>query len=171
MIGVILFVAQLVCSPEQLRYLGCNTLPLREGTSEIHGRVLDDLSGKPIADLEVLAFEVDAGGVRGAGPRPRSAVTRTDAAGRFSVSKISAGTYQVRVTGKAHLPICFGGSREAPERCERIEVADGLQREVVMVARPAAAIRGRVIDHDGRAISGASMSAMCSGTESCLRSM
>ena len=150
MIGVIVSIAQLICSAAQSSYLGCNTLPLREGTAEIHGRVLDALSDNPIADLEVLLFEVDAGGVLGPGPRPRSAVTRTDAAGRFSVSKISAGSYRVRVTGKTHQPSCFGGSREEPERCERIPANDDQIRDVVIFARPAAIIRGRIIDHDGR---------------------
>jgi len=171
MIGVITLIAALQLSAAQAAYIGQNTLPLREGSAGIHGRVLDDLSGKPIADLDVLVFEVDAGGIRGVGPRPRSAVARTDTAGSFSVSKIASGTYQVRVTGKTHLPICFGGSRELPERCERIQVGDGFQRDVVIVARPAASIMGRVFDHDGRAVSGASVSAMCSGAESCLQSI
>lgn len=166
MIGVITSIAALMFSAAQSSYLGDYTLPLREGTAEIHGRVLDALSENPIADLEVLLFEVDAGGVRGPGPRPRSAVTHTDAAGRFSVSKISAGSYQIRVTGKTHLPICFGGSREAPERCERIHVDDDqIQRDVVIRARPAAIIRGRVVDHDGRAVPGATLNTMFLGTE------
>jgi hypothetical protein len=155
------FLAALIFSAAQSSYLGDYTLPLREGTAEIHGRVLDDLSKRPVADLEVLLFEVGAGGVRGAGPRPRRAVTHTDAAGRFSVSKIGAGSYQIRVTGKTHLPICFGGSREEPERCERIHVDDDrIEREVVIFARPAAIIRGRVVDHDGRPVPGASVSTM-----------
>lgn len=156
-------------SAAQSSYLGDYALPLREGTAAIHGRVLDAMSEKPIADLEVLLFEVDAEGVRGPGPRPRSAVTHTDAAGRFSVSKISAGSYQIRVTGKAHLPICFGGSREAPERCQRIHVDDDeIHRDAIIFARPAAIIRGRVLDHDGRPTPGAFVDAMCMSTERCL---
>jgi hypothetical protein len=168
MIGVIVSIAQLICSAAQSSYLGCYTLPLREGTAEIHGRVLDALSDNPIADLEVLLFEVDAGGVLGPGPRPRSAVTHTDAAGRFSVSKISAGSYRVRVTGKTHQPSCFGGSREEPERCERIPANDDQIRDVVIFARPAAIIRGRIIDHNGRPTPDVSVSTTCLGTERCL---
>ncbi|MDP3717527.1 MAG: carboxypeptidase-like regulatory domain-containing protein [Acidobacteriota bacterium] len=168
MIGVIVSIAQLLCSGAQSSYLGCDTLPLREGTAGIHGGVLDALSANPIADLEVLLFEVDAGGVRGPGPRPRSAVTRTDAAGRFSVSQIGAGSYRVRVTGKTHQPICFGGSREEPERCEGIPVDDNQICDVVIFARPAAIIRGRIIGHDGRPMPDASVSTMCLGPEQCL---
>lgn len=119
-----------------------------EGTAEIRGRVLDATSKQPIADLEVLLFEVDAGGVPGPGPRPRSRVTHTDAAGGFSVSGISTGSYQVRVTGKTHLPTCFGGSPETPERCQRIRVdVDQIQRDVVILARPAGIISGRYLLH------------------------
>lgn len=169
MIGVITFIAALMFSAAQSSYLGPRTLPLREGTAEIHGRVLDALSEKPIADLEVQVIEVDTGGVRGPGPLPRNAVTHTDAAGRFSVTKISASSYIVRVTGKTHLPICFGGSREEPERCERIHVDDDqIQRDVVVFARPAAILRGRVVDHDGRPKPGALVSTMCVGPERCL---
>ncbi len=169
MIGVITFIAALMFSAAQSSYLGPRTLPLREGTAEIHGRVLDAMSEKPVTDLEVQVIEVDTGGVRGPGPLPRNAVTHTDAAGRFSVTKIGASSYIVRVTGKTHLPICFGGSREEPERCERIHVDDDrIEREVVIFARPAAIIRGRVVDHDGRPVPKASVSTMCLGSAGCL---
>lgn len=49
------FIAALIFSAAQSSYLGDYTLPLREGTAEIHGRVLDALSKKPVADLEVLS--------------------------------------------------------------------------------------------------------------------
>ena len=169
MIDVITLIAALQLSAAQAAYIGQNTLPLREGTAEIHGRVVDDLSGKPVADLDVLVFEVDAGGVRGVGPRPRSAVARTDATGSFSVTKIASGTYQVRVTGKTHLPVCFGGSQEEPERCERVHVGnDRTEPDVVIRARPAATIKGRVLDHDGRPQPKVTLSAMCLGSAGCL---
>jgi Carboxypeptidase regulatory-like domain len=169
MIGVITFIAALQLSAAQSAYLGTYTLPLREGSAGIHGRVLDALSNRPIADLDVQIIEVDAGGVRGAGPRPRNAVTHTDAAGRFSVTGIGAGSYHIRVTGTTHLPSCIGTSREESERCDRVHVVDDqVQRDVVIFARPAAIIRGRVVDHDGRPKPGVSVSAMCSGPELCL---
>lgn len=39
MIGVIVSIAQLLCSGAQSSYLGCDTLPLREGTAGIHGGI------------------------------------------------------------------------------------------------------------------------------------
>jgi hypothetical protein len=169
MIGVITFIAALQLSAAQSAYLGTYTLPLREGSAGIHGRVLDALSNRPIADLDVQIIEVDAGGVRGAGPRPRNAVTHTDAAGRFSVIGIGSGSYHIRVTGMTHLTSCIGTSREKSERCERIHVDDDqIQRDVEIFARPAAIIRGRVVDHDGRPKPDASVSTMCVGPESCL---
>jgi hypothetical protein len=171
MIGVITLIAALQLSAAQSAYLGPYTLPLREGSAGIHGRVLDALSNRPIADLDVQIIEVDAGGVRGPAPVPRNAVTRTDAAGRFSVTGIGPGSYHIRVTGMTHLPACIGTSREKFERCERIHVdADQIQRDVEVFARPAAIIRGRVVDHEGRPKPGASVSTMCLGPESCLES-
>ena len=169
MIGVITFIAALQLSAAQSAYLGTYTLPLREGSAGIHGRVLDALSNRPIADLDVQIIEVDAGGVRGAGPRPRNAVTHTDAAGRFSVTGIAAASYHIRVTGITHLTSCIGTSHEESERCERIHVDDDqVQRDVVIFARPAAIIRGRVIDHDGRPVPRAIVSTMCLGSTGCL---
>lgn len=169
MIGVITFIAALQLSAAQSAYLGTHTLPLREGSAGIHGRVLDALSNTPIADLDVQIIEVDAGGVRGPGPRPRSAVTHTDAAGRFSVTGIGPGSYHIRVTGMTYLPSCIGTSREKSERCERVHVDDDqIQRDVAIFARPAAIIRGRVVDHDGRPKSGAFVSTICLGPEACL---
>ena len=155
------------CSP--IRIFRQHTLPLREGSAGIHGRVLDALSNTPTADLDVQIIEVDAGGVRGPGPRPRSAVTHTDAAGRFSVTGIGPGSYHIRVTGMTYLPSCIGTSREKSERCERVHVDDDqIQRDVAIFARPAAIIRGRVVDHDGRPKSGAFVSTICLGPEACL---
>jgi hypothetical protein len=169
MIRVISFIAALQLSAAQSAYIGTNTLPLREGSAEIQGRVLDALSKKPVAELDVLIFEVDAGGIRGAGPRPRSAATHTDASGRFSVSNIGAGSYKIRVTGHTHLPVCFGGSQEEPERCERVHVEDDrTEPDVVILAHPAAIIRGRVLDHDGRPQPKVIVSAMCLGSLGCL---
>ena len=169
MIDVITFIAALQLSAAQSAYLGTHTLPLREGSAGIHGRVLDALWNTPIANLDVQIIEVDAGGVRGAGPVPRNAVAHTDAAGRFSVTGIAPGSYHIRVTGMTHLPSCIGTSREKSERCERVHVDhDQIQRDVVIFARPAAIVRGRVVDHDGRPKPGVSVSTMCSGPELCL---
>lgn len=169
MIGVITFIAALQLSAAQSAYLGTYTLPLREGSAGIHGRVLDALSNRPIADLDVQVIEVDAGGVRGPVPIPRNAVTHTDAAGRFSVTGIGPGSYHIRVTGMTHLPACIGTSREKSERCDRIHVdADQTQRDVEIFARPGAIIRGRVVNYDGRPMHGAFVSTNCLGTEGCL---
>jgi hypothetical protein len=164
---ITLFMA-LQLSAAQSAYIGTHTLPLRDGTSEIHGRVLDAASHSPIAGLDVHIIEVDAGG-RGPAAVPRNAGTRTDAAGRFAVTGIGAGAYHIRVTGITHLPSCIGTSRERSERCERVHVDhDQVQREVVIYARPAASIRGRIFDHDRRPKASVSLSAMCSGPELCL---
>ncbi len=166
MIGVITPFVALALTAQHSTYLG-PSVPLEAGTAAIHGRVLDAASNGPVANLEVLLFDTDNRGRPGT--LPRSGVVRTDAAGRFSFSRIGAGDYRIRVTGKTHLPACVGSAREGEEPCQRITIKDGQVRsDVVIVTRPAAIIRGRLGDHLNRPVRGAEVSAMCVGAERCL---
>lgn len=171
MTDIVTFFAALTFSAAQSSsaYIGPSTQPLSEGTAGIRGRVLDALSTQPVAGLEVLVFEVDGAGGPVLGPLPRAALTHTDADGRFSVINIGAGSYKIRVNGKTHLPACLGSSREPSEPCDRIQLnPNQIQRDIVISARPAGIVRGRILDDNGRPAAGASVSAMCMGTESCL---
>lgn len=138
--------------------------PLREGTAAIYGRVLDALSEEAVVDLEVRLIEFEPGPLR---PRPtlRSVVARTDAGGRFSLPKVPAGSYQIEVTGKTHLRTCLGAPRESTGPCELIQLGENqIRRDANVLARPAAIIRGNLVDHDGRAVAGANVGTVAVGS-------
>jgi protocatechuate 3,4-dioxygenase beta subunit len=129
--------------------------PVLPGTAAVHGRVLDAITDAPVSGLDVRLIESDAAGALRRGPRdlPRTATTRTDSRGAFSFTKVGAGTYGIMVSGKTHLPSCFGSTRQAFGPCVFISL-DGnqVQRDADIFARPGAIVRGRVVDHDGQPI-------------------
>jgi hypothetical protein len=125
--------------------------PLRTGTATISGHVIDAITDKPVADIDVqLGEELEGERTAASVLRGRAAIAKTDADGAFAFPKIAAGKYQIVTIGKTHMPACFGASRQSRGPCVLIEIEDGQRyRNADVFVQPAALIKGRVFDHEG----------------------
>ncbi len=138
-------------------------LPLVTGTSSIHGRVIDALTGKPIEGAEVRLVDTTREETREVTARSvrtqrlsRSATTRTGSDGGFGFDAIRDGTYGLAATHRMYVIGCLvptptilgcGGSITVV-RDQRIDDAN-------MSLNPGGMIRGRVLDKDGTPVRGA----------------
>src|SRR5215471_9385778 len=126
-----------------------------EGTAVVRGRVVDDATGKPLANIPVqfsprpnhpFAPGIDVE------PTPRSAVT--DSNGAFEIAHLTAGDYAVFAsTPVPYLSISYGVSR-AGGPGKILTVADGAKLDVAIKAWRGASIAGHVVDDRGRPVAG-----------------
>jgi hypothetical protein len=141
--------------------------PLLTGTASVHGRVIDALSGKPIEGAEVRlvddTIETETKEVRGRTVTTRqfmrSGKTFSDNDGSYGFDGIRDGPYRLLITHRMYLPSCRG-SAFVRLQCDVIMVApDQRVDNANMSLSPAAVIRGRVLDKDGRPMPGATVKA------------
>ncbi len=139
---------------------GMKQVVVRDGETTIHdldeaakislsGRVLK--SGQPIANA-MLFFDRSADGGGAAQDLKQS---RTDGDGRYQIGLDAAGSYAVMVSSLGGL---FGGSRVATP----IQVPDQAN-PVVDITVKAAGISGRVLNREGKPVSGAVVSIAATG--------
>jgi hypothetical protein len=114
------------------------------GTGRIRGRVVDD-SGQALRRVIVRTFSTQSQGFGGRQPR----MATTDAEGRYELSELPAGTYQVIATKGAFVQQSYGQrSRNGPGR--PIELADGQSVDKIdFVLSRGGVIVGRVVDELG----------------------
>jgi CBS domain-containing protein len=136
--------------------------PLNTGTSSIHGRVIDTLSGKPIEGAEVRLIdttveqEKKAIGGRTVTTRSftRSGKTLTGRDGTYTFDGIRAGAYRLLVTHRMYLLSCMAPAALRGQ-CDVITVdADQRVADANMSLTPGGIIRGRVLDKDGQPLEG-----------------
>ncbi len=160
--GVVAVAVTVLAAFEQARPAGFpEPPPLNPGTSSIHGRVVDALSGEPIERAEVLLMdskiEQETKEVAG-----RTVTTRqfvrvgkmlTGSDGSYGFDDISHGAYRLYVTHRSYLPSCSGQPRS---HCDLINVvADQRVNDAHVPLFRGAIIRGRLLDQQGRPIAGA----------------
>lgn len=122
---------------------GMERPPLRPGTATIAGHVIDAITEKPVKDVEVQLSDDESQRTAKNPRQARMAIAMTSADGSFTFSNVAAGSYHVFVTSKTHLPECYGA-------CAAIVVEDDQDfRNANVFVRPAAIIKGRVLDHEG----------------------
>lgn len=152
--------ATLLAAFEQARPAGTpEPPPLDKGTSSIHGRVIDALTGKPIEGAEVRLFadtiEQEKRAIRrGISTRSfaRLGKTLTASDGSYAFDGIRAGAYRLFAMHRMYLFPCQG---PADPRC-LIAVATDQRLDAANVSlAPGAIIRGRVLDKEGRPVEGA----------------
>jgi hypothetical protein len=126
------------------------------GTARIRGRVVDD-SGQALRRVTVRTFSTQGGQGFG-GRQPRMATT--DADGRYELSELPAGTYQVMAMKGAFVQQSYGQrSRNGPGR--PIELADGQSVDKIdFVLARGGVIVGRVVDELGEPMAEVSVQAM-----------
>jgi protocatechuate 3,4-dioxygenase beta subunit len=101
----------------------------------LFGRVLDQKTGEPVQDAEVLAKDV------GRVDKRRRPVT-TDGDGRFEVTGLEAGAYQLRVRSSAYLEHTSHEVRVSSD-------SDIVTEELEIDLEPGLRLAGRVVAEDG----------------------
>jgi len=119
-------------------------LQLQPGVT-IHGTVVDALTRRPVPGARIGVAEAPGSGVSASEP---SGSARSDAKGRFSAEGLLPGDYEVRAVKQGYLA---GTLPRIPASARAAGVA-----AVALV--PAASISGKVVDAQGKAVAGASVS-------------
>ncbi len=136
--------------------------PLNPGTSSIHGRVIDALSGKPIDGAEVRLIDTTveqekkeiAGRTVTTRSFTRSGKTLTGSDGRYGFDGIRAGAYRLLVTHRMYLLSCMAPAAVRGQ-CDVITVdTDQRVADANTSLTPGGIIRGRVLDKDGKPLEG-----------------
>jgi hypothetical protein len=121
------------------------------GTARIHGRVVSADTGAPLrrATIRISSAEL----------RVNRSVN-TDAEGRYDLSELAAGRYNIYVTRNGYVSLQFG-QRRPFESGRPLELADGQTAEKIDFALPrGGVIAGRVTDELGEPLAGIRMQAM-----------
>lgn len=118
----------------------------------IEGLVVKATTGQPLKRCVVTVSSLEGRG------QPRNTVT--DAQGRFALSDVEPGRYQLWCHHDGYLAQGYGGRR--PNDLGRPITLDPGQhlRDIVVRLTPTAAIAGRVYDEDGEPVSAANVQAM-----------
>lgn len=141
--------------------------PLLTGTASIHGRITDALSGKPIEGAEVRlvddTIETETKEVRGRTVMTRqfmrSRKTLSGSDGHYGFDSIRDGAYRLFITHRLYLPSCRGPALVRAQCDVIMVVTDQRVDDANISLSPAAVIRGRVLDKDGRPMQGATVKA------------
>jgi protocatechuate 3,4-dioxygenase beta subunit len=140
--------------------------PLITGTSSIHGRAIDALTGKPIDGAEVRLFDTRmeqerkevAGRTITTRVFTRAAKTVSGSDGSYAFDGIRDGTYRVVVTHRLYTFSCLGPASAPRPQCDQFTVAsDQHLADANVSVQPGGIIRGRVLDKEGQPIEGANV--------------
>jgi len=117
--------------------------------SHIEGQVVDAMSGQPVKKAAVI---VRSGGEEG------GLAVYTDQAGRFAFTGLASGVWHVQVEKTGYVALGNPrGEAGAKERQWRI-AAGAVIKDVTLRLTRAGVVTGRVLDDDGEAVAGASVS-------------
>jgi len=124
----------------------------REGTGVIRGRVVRADTGEPLRRVQVRVDEWSAKDQGG----PVS--TMTDAEGRYELTQLPAGSYQLKATRGGFVEVSYG-QRRPFERGRPLELSEGAVLEKIDFALPpGGVVTGRVVDEVGEAVAQVSVS-------------
>jgi hypothetical protein len=124
----------------------------RAGTGVIRGRVVRADTGEPLRRVQVRVDEWSTGD--GSGP----AATMTDAEGRYELTQLPAGRYQLKATRGGYVEVAYG-QRRPFERGRPLELGErGVLQNIDFALPPGAVVTGRVVDETGEAVAGVSVS-------------
>jgi hypothetical protein len=124
----------------------------RAGTGVIRGRVVRADTGEPLRRVQVHVDEWNTGDQ--AGP----AATMTDAEGRYELTQLPAGSYQLKATRGGYVEVAYG-QRRPFERGRPLELGEGaVLRNIDFALPPGGVVTGRVVDEMGEAVAQAYVS-------------
>ena len=122
-----------------------------KGTGRIRGRVVAADTGAPLRRAQIRVAATEQRINRG---------VNTDADGRYELTELPAGRYNIFVTRNGYVPLQFG-QRRPFETGRPLDLADGQDAEKIDFALPrGAVIAGRVTDELGEPLAGVRMAAM-----------
>ncbi len=124
----------------------------RTGTGVIRGRVVRADTAEPLRRVQV---RVDEWNTRdGSGP----AATMTDAEGRYELTQLPAGRYQLKATRGGYVEVAYG-QRRPFERGRPLELSEGaVLQNIDFALPPGAVVTGRIVDETGEAVAHVSVS-------------
>src|SRR5438876_17334 len=124
----------------------------RAGTGVIRGRVVRADTGEPLRRVQVRVDEWSTG------DRSGPAATMTDAEGRYELTQLPAGRYQLKATRGGYVEVAYG-QRRPFERGRPLELGEGaVLQNIDFALPPGAVVTGRVVDEAGEAIAHVSAS-------------
>jgi hypothetical protein len=124
----------------------------RQGTGVIRGRVVRADTGEPLRRAQVRVDEWSTG------DRGGPAATMTDAEGRYELTQLPAGRYQLKATRGGYVEVAYG-QRRPFERGRPLELSEGaVLQNIDFALPPGGVVTGRVVDETGEAVAGASVS-------------
>ncbi len=124
----------------------------RAGTGVIRGRVVRADTGEPLRRVQVRVDESSAADQSG------RAATMTDAEGRYELTQLPAGRYQLKATRGGYVEVAYG-QRRPFERGRPLELSEGaVLRNIDFALPPGGVVTGRVVDEMGEAVAQAYVS-------------
>jgi len=124
----------------------------RAGTGVIRGRVVRADTGEPLRRVQVRVDEWSTG------DRGGPASTMTDAEGRYELTQLPAGRYQLKATRGGYVEVAYG-QRRPFERGRPVELGEGaVLQNIDFALPPGAVVTGRVVDEMGEAVASVSVS-------------
>ena len=124
----------------------------RAGTGVIRGRVVRADTGEPLRRVQVRVDEWSTGDLTG------PAATMTDAEGRYELTQLPAGRYQLKARRGGYVEVAYG-QRRPFERGRPLELGESAVLQNIDFALPqGAVVTGRIVDETGEAVAHASVS-------------
>lgn len=124
----------------------------RAGAGVIRGRVVRADTGEPLRRVQVRVDEWSTGDFSGAG------VTMTDAEGRYELTQLPPGRYQLKATRGGYIEVAYG-QRRPFERGRPLELGEkAVLQNIDFALPPGAVVTGRVVDEAGEAFAHVSVS-------------
>jgi hypothetical protein len=124
----------------------------RAGTGVIRGRVVRADTGEPLRRVQVRVDEWSTG------DRSGPAATMTDAEGRYELTQLPAGRYQLKATRGGYVEVAYG-QRRPFERGRPLELGEGaVLQNIDFALPPGGVVTGRVVDETGEAVAHVSVS-------------
>jgi hypothetical protein len=131
-------------------------------TATLRGRVVDAVSGRPVAGAVVrLSYSPKRGYAPGRQHAPPQRSANTDGNGGFVFTAVEPGEYSVHSSSGGYLESWYGAKRPNGS-LRRVIVADAPVTDIVIRLWPAASIEGRVTDETGRPVMGATVRVIAS---------
>jgi hypothetical protein len=124
----------------------------RAGSGAIRGRVVRADTGEPLRRVQVRVEEWSTADHSG------PTATMTDAQGRYELTQLPAGRYQLKASRGGYVEVAYG-QRRPFERGRPLELGDKtVLQNIDFALPPGAVVTGRVVDETGEAVTHVSVS-------------
>jgi membrane-associated protease RseP (regulator of RpoE activity) len=124
----------------------------RKGTGVIRGRVVRADTGEPLRRVQVSVAEWSTSDFSG------PAATMTDAEGRYELTQLPAGRYQLKARRGGYVEVAYG-QRRPFERGRPLELGESaVLQNIDFALPPGAVVTGRIVDETGEPVAHVSVS-------------